>query len=309
MTGATVLPWPTPKAPARFVTKVLLPAPVPLVTVNPQDCGEAIDVTTIDAVPVVGLVMAEVARACVTVTPLTVSVAVFVISVKHAALSELVRETVAPYSKPEPNKATAKVPVAAAAEGVTFSRPLPTVNDPAPEVPPSVLVTVTANAPDVAAAEFAGFVGVTLKTIEVALTEVTDDVNDVPSVPFAKETVAPVAKLEPVMVTVVGPVPSQTELGLIELITGVASRVTEAVALEPLASVKTTVQVVPAVPVAAKLAVPVPAPVSATDVKVKLPVPQVATNVSLVAPLLAKPEPVNVAVPEALLPVALVAAP
>jgi hypothetical protein len=125
-TGATVLAMPTPKAPARLKTAVLLPAPVPLVTVKPQASGVATEVTTIVAVPAVGLVMAEVASAFVTVTPLTVSVAVFVISVKQAALSVLVRDTVAPYSKPEPSKVTGTLAAAEVAEGLTFSRPLPT---------------------------------------------------------------------------------------------------------------------------------------------------------------------------------------
>lgn len=177
---------------------------------------------------------------------------------------------------------------------------------------------MTANAPVEAAAEFAGLVGVTLRTIEVALTEVTDDVKDVPSVPFANATVAPVAKPVPVMVTVVGPVPSQTELGLIEVMTGAASKVAAPArdALEPFASVKIAEHVPATKPVAVKLAVPVPAPVSATVLKVKvsvvLAVVHTATNVSFVAPLLAKPEPVKVTVPvdpAVLTPVELVVAP
>jgi hypothetical protein len=115
-----------------------------------------------------------------------------------------------------------------------------------------VLLTVTANAPVEAAAEFAGLVGVTLRTIEVALTEVTDDVKDVPSVPFANATVAPVWNPVPVMVTVVGPVPSQTELGLIAVMTGAASKVAAPVtdALEPFASVRTTLHELAKTPVA-----------------------------------------------------------
>jgi hypothetical protein len=254
MTGATVLAMPTPKAPARLKTFVLLPAPVPLVTVNPQASGVATDVTTIDAVPAVGLVMAEVASACVTVTPLTVSVAVFVISVKQAALSELVRDTVAPYSKPEPSNATGTVAAAEVAEGLTFSRPLPIVKSVPPvdaTEPPSVLVTVMTNVPGVAAAPPDGFVGVTLKTIEVALIDVTDDVKPVPSTELANETVAPVAKPEPVIVTVVGAVASHTELGLTALIVGAASTVIAPAsdALVPLASTSTTEQVPAVVPV------------------------------------------------------------
>ena len=171
---------------------------------------------------------------------------------KQAAVSVLVSDTVAPYSKPEPSKATEMLPIALVADGLTFSRPLPTVNVPVFELPPSVFDTTTLNAPGVAAAELAGFVGVTLRTIEVALTEVTDDVNDVPSVVLANETVAPVAKPVPVMVTVVGAVPSQTDVGLIELITGVASRTAPDAnaVLAPFASVRTTEQVAAAVPVA-----------------------------------------------------------
>jgi hypothetical protein len=67
------------------------------------------------------------------------------------------------------------------------------LNVPAPEAPPSVLDTTTAKLPGVAGPEFAGFVGLTLKTIEVAVSDVTDDVNDVPSVPLVNETVAPAA--------------------------------------------------------------------------------------------------------------------
>jgi hypothetical protein len=250
MTGATVLAMPTPKAPARLKTFVLLPAPVPLVTVNPQAAGVAMDVTTIVAVPAVGLVMAEVASAFVTVTPLTVSLAVFVISVRQAAGSVLVRDTVAPYSKPEPSKATGILPIAEVAEGLTFSRPLPTVKPAADSTaPPSAFVTVTLYVPGVAAAPPAGFVGVTLRTIEVALTEVTDDVKAVPSTVLANATVAPVTKPVPVMVTVVGAVASHTELGLIEEIVGAASMVKAlaSATLAPPASVKTTPPNVPGV--------------------------------------------------------------
>jgi hypothetical protein len=126
-------------------------------------------------------------------------------------------------------------------------------------------------------------------------------------------TVAPVAKPVPVMVTVVGPVDSQTLFGLIELIAGAASRVAAAAndVLAPFASVRIALQVEAAVPVDVKLAVPVVAEVSATEVKTKVSPPvHVATNVLLVAPLLAKPEPVNVAVPDATsAPVLLVVAP
>lgn len=316
ITGATLLATPTPKAPARFVTVVLLPAPVPLVTVKPQASGVATDVTTIVAVPVVGLVMADVARAFVTVTPLTVSVAVLVISVKQAALSVLVRDTVAPYSKPEPSKATAILPVAAVAEGLTFSRPLWIVNEPAAETPPSVFVTTTLYAPIVAAAPPDGFVGVTLKTMEVALMEVTDDVKDVPSVPFANATVAPVAKPVPVMVTVVGPVPSQTELGVIDEMTGAASTMIAPAtdALAPLASVRIAEHVPATTPVEVKSAVAVVADVSAKLLKVTaVPEVQVAAKPTpIVAPLSAKPEPVIATVPvipAALSPTALAVAP
>lgn len=179
------------------------------------------------------------------------------------------------------------------------------------EDPPSVFDTTTLNAPGVAAAEFAGFVGVTLRTIEVALTEVTDDVKDVPSTAFANDTVAPVAKPVPVMVTVVAAVASQIEFGLIEVMTGVASRTAAdaKAVLTPLASVRTAEQVPPAAPVAAKSAVPVVAEVSATLEKTSVPAVQVATRVSFVAPLLAKPLPVNVAVPVALVPVEFAVAP
>ena len=164
-----------------------------------------------------------------------------------------------------------------------------------------MLVTVTSYAPVVAAAEFAAFVGVTLRTIEVALTDVTDDVNVVPSTWFVSATVAPAAKLAPVIVTVVGGVDSHTEAGLIAPIVGAASRRAAAGndAVGPFASVRIAEHVAAAVavPVAVKLAVPVVAEVSVTELKTKVPAVQLATKVSFVAPLLAKPVPVKVAVP------------
>jgi hypothetical protein len=162
------------------------------------------------------------------------------------------------------------------------------------------LVTVMTNVPGVAAAPPDGFVGVTLRTIEVALIDVTVDVKPVPSTEFANETVAPVTKPEPVMVTVVGAVASHIELGLTALIVGAASMViaSATAVLGPFASVSVA-EHVPAAPAAElKLAVPVVAEVSTTDENViPAPVQPEATNVSLVAPLLAKPEPVKVAVP------------
>jgi hypothetical protein len=263
-------------------------------------------------VAVVGLVTL-VTRASdkVSMVPVVMSVVQAPVS---AVVPSVVRVAVAPYWKPEPSKLMVYVPIADSAEGLRFSRPLPTVKVPAAEAPPSVFDTTTWNVPGVAAPEFAGFVGVTLRTIEVALTEVTDDVKAVPSVALVMATVAPVKKPVPVMVTVVGPVPSQTSLGLIEEMTGAASRVAAAAseALEPFASVKTAAQVAAAVPVAVKLAVPVVADVSTTEEKTRSPPQPEVTNVSLVAPLLAKPEPVNVAVPvdpAALWPVLLVAVP
>jgi hypothetical protein len=113
-----------------------------------------------------------------------------------------------------------------------------------------VFVTTTLNAPGVAAAPPDGFVGVTLRTIEVALIEVTDDVKDVPSAVLANATVAPVAKPVPVMVTVVGPVPSHTSAGLIVEMAGAASTVIALAkdTLVPLASTSTAEQVAAAVP-------------------------------------------------------------
>jgi len=142
---------------------------------------------------------------------------------------------------------------------------------------------------------------VTLRTIEVALTEVTDDVKAVPSTLFVIATVAPVTKPVPVMVTVVGAVASQTLFGLIKLMVGIASRLAASVTevATPFPSVRTTLHVAAAVPVVTKLAVPVVAEVSATELKTNVPAEHIATNVLLVAPLFAKPEPVNVAVPDA----------
>jgi hypothetical protein len=154
----------------------------------------------------------------------------------------------------------------------------------------------------VAGAEFAAFVGVTLKTIEVALTDVIEDVNDVPSTAFVIETFAPVAKPEPVMVTGVAEAASHTDEGLIPPpeITGAASRTAAEGndAVGPFASVRIAEHVDAAVPVAVKLAVPVVAEVSATVLKVKVLAPvHVATKVSFVAPLSANPVPVKVTVP------------
>jgi hypothetical protein len=117
--------------------------------------------------------------------------------------------------------------------------------------PPSAFVTVTVKAPGVAAPEFAGFVGVTLNTIEVAVEDVMEDVNEVPSTPLANETAGD-AKPVPVMVTVVAAEASQTVFGLIAEIVGAAS-ITTALASEavvPLASVSVAEQVL-AVPVVA----------------------------------------------------------
>jgi hypothetical protein len=297
----------------------LLPAPV-LVKVKAQSAAVTAVTGTV-MVAVVGLVtFVTNASAIEPIVALVMSVvqapvsAVYEPPVVPEALLVL-SETVAPYWKPEPSKVIVYEPTADSAEGLAFSRPLPTVKALASVAePPSVFVIVTSNAPGVAAAEFAGFVGVTLRTMDVALTDVTEEVKAVPSTWFVMATVAPVAKPVPVMVTVVGPVASQTSLGLIELTCGGASSVAAPAneALAPFASVKTAEQVPAAVPVAVKLAVPVPAPVSATEVKTRVPAVQVATNVSLVAPLFAKPEPVKVAVPvdpAALTPVLLVADP
>jgi hypothetical protein len=288
----------------------VLPAPVS-VSVRGHAIAVVTEVTGITTVPAVGLVMV-VTRALA--MPLSVA---FVISVVHAvasgvyvppgalgldpALAYVLSDTVAPYWKLEPSKVAVTVPAAASAEGLTFSRPLPTVKPPTDEtVPPSVLVTVTVNVPGVAAAPPDGFVGVTLTTIAVEVIEVTVAVKAVPSTVLAKETVAPATKPEPAMVTVVAGVASQTELGLIELIVGAASMVIApvTVVLAPFASVSVA-EHVPAAPAAElKLAVPVVAEVSTTDENViPAPVQPEATNVSLVAPLSAKPEPVKVAVP------------
>jgi hypothetical protein len=312
MIGATVLAAPTPKAPARLETSVLLPAPVPLVIVRPQTGVPVRAVTTIVAVPEVGLVIVAPAIACVTVTPLIVSVAVFVMSVKQAAVSELVSDKAAPNSKPEPSKVTGTLAIAAAADGLTFSRPLPTVKAPASVAePPSAFVTVTPKVPAVAGAPPEGFVGVTLKTIEVAVDEVTVAVRPVPSTVEANETLGE-AKPVPVMVTVVGAEPSHTEAGLIAEIVGGASTVMAAAseALVPFASTSTTEQDPATVPVSAKSAVAVEEDVSVTEVNATAtPVVHVAVNVSFVAPLLAKPVPVIAAVPDEPAPMALAVAP
>jgi hypothetical protein len=103
------------------------------------------------------------------------------------------------------------------------------------------------------------------------------------------------------MVTVVGAAASHTEVGLSEVMCGAASSVAAPAneVLAPFASVRIAEQVAAAVPVVVKLAVPVVAEVSATELKTNVPAVQIATNVSLVAPLFAKPEPVKVAVPDA----------
>jgi hypothetical protein len=186
ITGATVLASPTPKAPTRGNPKPLLPVPV-LVSVKLQTAAVTAVIGTV-TVAVVGLVTV------VTSALLMEPIVAFVMSVRQAPPSAVyvppaapgvlyvASETVAPYWKPEPSKLIVYEPIADSAEGLAFSRPLPTVKALASVVvPPSVFVTVTSNAPGVAAAEFAGFVGVTLRTIEVALTEVTDAVKAVPS--------------------------------------------------------------------------------------------------------------------------------
>jgi hypothetical protein len=72
------------------------------------------------------------------------------------------------------------------------------------------LVTVTAYEPVAAGALLTGSVGVTLRTIEAPLEEieVTESVNGVPFAVFENDTVAPVSKPVPVIVTVFAPVPS-----------------------------------------------------------------------------------------------------
>jgi len=136
--------------------------------------------------------------------------------------------------------------VAGRAEGLKFSRPLPMVKPPASEpTPPSVFVMTTLYVPAVAAVPFTEFVGVTLKTMELADTEVTDDVNDVPFTVETSATVAPVANPLPAIVTVVGAEASQRVAGLIELGSGAASIVAATVleAVDELSSVRVTVQV------------------------------------------------------------------
>jgi hypothetical protein len=314
MIGATVLGAFTPKAAARLKTLVLLPAPVPLVTVSPHTGVLVRAVTTRVAVPVVGLVIAAPEMACVTVTPLIVSVAMLVMSVKQAAVSPAVSETAAPNSKPEPSKVIGTLAIAVVAEGLTFSIPLPTLNEPAAEAPPSVFATTTANAPGVAGVEFTGLVGVTLKTIEVAVEDVMEDVKDVPFTPEVNDTVGVAPKPVPVMVTVVAAESSHTELGLIDEIVGAASRVIAAAvatAWAPPSSVIDNVQVDAAVPVARKLAVALVVEVSATDEKATVPAPQTAVS-ETAPPSLMKFVPVMTAVPAdpaALTPMALVVAP
>jgi hypothetical protein len=99
--------------------------------------------------------------------------------------------------------------------------------------------------PAVAAVPFTEFVGVTLKTMEDADTEVTDDVNDVPFTVETSATVAPVANPLPAIVTVVGAEASQRVAGLIEVGSGAASIVAATVleAVDELSSVRVTVQV------------------------------------------------------------------
>src|ERR1700722_11666889 len=148
-----------------------------------------------------------------------------------AVMSEQpVMVTEAPCSKPEPVKVTESleaVIVPGTAEGLTSWMPLFTLKASADDTtePPSGLATVMVYPPKVATAELAGFVGVTLNTIEVpsGLTEVTEDVRPVPTeemfpegfapplVPSpsdANVTVAPVSKPLPLRVTVFAPVPS-----------------------------------------------------------------------------------------------------
>jgi hypothetical protein len=298
-----------------------LPAPVS-VNVKAQVTGVAIEVTGMTTVPAVGLVIVVTsAFAMPSIVALVISEVQAPVSAVYVPpgafgldtpLEYVLSETVAPYWKLEPSKAAVTEPVAFIAEGLTFSRPFPTVKFEVPEVPPSVFDTTTWNVPGVAAAPPDGFVGVTLRTIEVELTEVTDDVKDVPSVALVNETVAPVRKPEPVMVTVVAGVASQTEAGLIVVMTGVASVVIASAtdALGPLASVRTAEHVDAAVPDALKLAVAVVEDVSVKSVKVTVPATQVAANPTpIVAPLSAKLLPVMVAVPVALAPMVLVVAP
>jgi hypothetical protein len=146
-------------------------------------------------VAVVGLVtVVTSASPMLLIVALVMSVVQAPVSAVYVEPEYVLSETVAPYSKPEPSKVMVSVPIADSAEGLAFSTPFPTSNPAADSTePPSVFVTVTLYVPGVAAALLTEFVGVTLTTIEPALTEVTDDVNVVPSTVLWNETVAPVA--------------------------------------------------------------------------------------------------------------------
>jgi hypothetical protein len=65
--------------------------------------------------------------------------------------------------------------------------------------------------------------GVTLKTIEVAVEDVTEDVKDVPFTVETNVTFGDAEKPPPVMVTVVAGEASQTDAGLIDEYVGAAS--------------------------------------------------------------------------------------
>jgi hypothetical protein len=163
----------------------------------------------------------------------------------------------------------------------------------------------------VAAAPLTEFVGVTLNTIEVEVTDVTEAVNDVPSTAETNATVAPVANPLPESVTTVGPVASQRVDGLSELTTGEASSVMApavGVAWAPPRSVMDKLHVSATPPADVKSAVAEVVEVSATLLNPIVSVPQTAVS-DVLPPLLMKFVPVMIAVPVTFAPVLLAAAP
>jgi hypothetical protein len=226
-----------------------------------------------------------------------------------------VAATVAPDSNPAPVIVIAvlvRVVTTGTAEGLTSWMPYSIVRAPVSVAePPSVLATVTVNVPAVAAAFVFGLVGVTLKTIDVALTDVTVAVTGVAFTVDANVTVAPVANPEPVIVTVFAPEPSKIAVGEMEVITGAALIVNEAVldAVVELSSVRVAVHVPAAVPASAKSAVAVVAEVSTAEVQVTVLLPVQVEAIVTAPPSLMNPVPVKVAVPEAPAPKLFVVAP
>jgi hypothetical protein len=202
--GATVLASPRPNAPAAEVyASSLRPAPL-LYTVTGHRAVVApvsvmltvTEFAELTVVPVIAISLPQDVGA-----PVTVSV----------PKTPLPNATVAPYSKPAPVivKTSLEAPAAmATADGLTSWMPFRTLRVPPDTEPPSGLVIVAVNAPVLAAPLEIGLVGVTLKTIEVALTVVTVAVRGVPLPLLANETVAPVWKPPPVIVTVFAVVPS-----------------------------------------------------------------------------------------------------